>query len=89
MIPVKIISFDEAKRIGLTNDKTGFGIAGAGFVGKKESNGKITPHEKTIIRNNGEMELVFMDKERMQDLKGRRRFSAYLKQFDKIPKEVK
>ena len=83
----KIISFEEAKKAGLTNEK-GSGVVAAGFVERKE-NGKIIKVEKTIIRGDGSIELEFMSEERKQELKSRRQFSAYIKQFNKIPEGLK
>ena len=87
MIPVKIISFEEALKAGLTNER-GSGIAAAGFVGREE-NGKQIVSEKTILKANGEIELVFMSDERKEYFKKKGNLQEYLKQFKKIPRGIK
>ncbi|MBU1136465.1 MAG: hypothetical protein KJ559_03070 [Nanoarchaeota archaeon] len=91
MIPVKILTSEEAERLGLKKPtkKSGFGIKGVGCVvqGKHGGEGKLM--EEIILRENGDLELVFMDPEREKELKSRRQFTGYLKQFTKIPEGLK
>ncbi len=84
---VKIISVEEAIKIGLTTEK-GSGAVAAGFVGREE-NGKQIVSEKTIIKANGETELVFMSEERKEDFKREGTLKDYVSQFKKIPENVK
>jgi len=91
MIPVKILTTKQAEKLGLTKPikkHKGKGFIGVGIV---VSGGKNKPNklmEKSIIENN-KKELVFIDTERIKKLKAKRQFSAYMKQFDKIPRGVK
>lgn len=87
MIPIKIISVKEAIKAGLTNEK-GFGVVAAGVV-VREENGKQTVSEKTIIKANGEIELVFMSEERKAEFKREGTLKDYVSQFKKIPENVK
>ena len=84
---IKIISFQQAEKLGLTNK--GSGIAAATFVGKKEKDGTITKVEKINIKVNGEKELEFMSDERKEDFKKQGTLKEYIKQFNKIPENVK
>jgi len=91
MIPIKIITREEAVRFGLTEDQedTGSGDSGALCVGKKESDGSVTIVEKSIFKKNGEKELIFMTEERKAHFKRKGSLKKYIKQFKKIPKNVK
>lgn len=90
MIPVKIITFEEAKKKGLTDegkDLSGEGICGIMCVAKKEKKlgAKEIFLEKYILRKNGKKELLFMHLDRMKDLKKKKdRFKKYMNQFNKI-----
>ncbi len=86
MIPIKIISREEAVRLGMAEEKEnkGEGVVMAGVVAKKEKDGSITEVERSIIKANGDKELVFMKEERRIDLDSRGDFLKYLDQFKKI-----
>lgn len=91
MIRAKVLSQQEAERLGLKKltKKSGLGIKGVGCViqGKEGEEGKLM--EEIILWENRSLELVFMDPERKKELKSRRQFSNYLKQFKKIPRGLK
>lgn len=91
MIPARILTSEEAEKLGLKKpaEKSGFGINGVGCIvkGKQGEEGKLM--EETILMENGDLELVFMDSERKNELKSRRQFAGYLKQFKKIPRGLK
>lgn len=80
MIPAKIITKEEAEKLGLTREKRS-GIAAAGCVmsGKKGEKGEVV--ERTIIRENGEFEMTFMAEERKKELRDRNELADYLNQF--------
>ena len=90
MIPVRILTPEQAELLGLKepNKQKGGGLIAIGTVVSGGKNKPTKIMEKSIIKNN-KRELIFMDPERRQELKNRRQFSEYLKQFDKIPKELK
>jgi hypothetical protein len=91
MIPIKILTPEQAVLLGLMKPckkQKGKGLIATGLV---VSGGKNKPDklmEKSIIQDN-KKELIFMDPEREQELKSRRQFSAYIRQFDKIPGGLK
>ncbi len=92
MIPAKIISKEEAVMAGLAKNKkqkTGKGTIGGGVVVQVNPDGKEEEMETFIINENDEKILTFMHKKRAQVLKKKRQFSAYIKQFDKIPRGLK
>lgn len=87
MIPIKIISVEEARAKGLTENKQsdkGNSVCGAMVIGStdKDGNDKIT--EKYFIKTNGKKELVFMAEERKQEMKDKGNFEDYLDQFETI-----
>jgi len=88
MIPVKIITPEEAKAKGLTSDKKmpiGDGIAGAMVVMKKNKEGPDELVEKYVMKTNKEMELKFMHKDRVKYLKRNKgNFEKYMNQFKTI-----
>lgn len=86
MIPVKIITKEEAIKIGLAEDEKGYGVAAAGTMVKRKID-KSEPEiilEKTIIRINGTKEITFMHDERKKQLKDQNKLAKYLDQFDFI-----
>ncbi len=91
MIRVNILTPQQAEKLGLkkTSQNSGSGIKAVGCIveGKHGEEGKIV--EQMILRENNETELIFMEKEREKDLKNRGQFSEYVKQFKKIPEELK
>ena len=91
MIPIKIISKEEAVKLGLTEEKTdrGLGFIAASCVGKKEKDGSITEVERVLLKANGDKELVFISEERKADFKNKGMLKDYIKQFKKIPENVK
>jgi hypothetical protein len=68
IIPVKIITFNEALKLGLTKREN---IAAAGFV----TGGKIGEPpiimEKTLLKEDGTMELIFIHEDRKKELNER------------------
>ena len=94
MIPLKIISLEEAKRLGLTGNKQiekGNSVFGTMVVMKKNDNNPDELMEKSIIKENGKRELIFIHKERKEYFKKKKNFEDYLNQFEKIegkPKET-
>jgi len=89
MIPVKIITFKEAKKQGLTNDGedlSGEGIAGAMCSAKKEKKpgAKEIFLEKYIVKNNGKKELIFLHDDLRDEKSKRGELFNYLNQFNKI-----
>ena len=92
MIPVKIISKEEAIKKGLTKNQKqqmGRGFKGCGMVVTKEDGKKEELMETFIIDKNDKKILTFMDDKRKQELKKHRGFSKYIKQFDEIPRGLK
>jgi hypothetical protein len=90
MIPVKILSPKQAEKLGLKKKEKGFGrnFGVSSIVsGKHGEPGKL--QEQFIITENNKKELIFMSDERKQELKSRRQFSNYIKQFNKIPRGLK
>lgn len=90
MIPAKIISFEEAAKLGLTEKEKGSGVAvAAGFVasGKNGEKGEII--EKTLIKDDGTKELLFMHEDRKKEMEKRGHLKNYLNQFDTIEGESK
>lgn len=87
MIRAKIITSKQAEKLGLK--KSGFGIKAIGCIvqGKHGEKGKLM--EQMILKENEEVELIFMDPERKKELKEREQFDDYLKQFKKIPEGLK
>jgi len=82
----KILSPKQAEELGLKKPS----IVGQSVVITKDS--KDSPEriiEKQIIRENGEKELIFMSNERKAYFKNKGNFKDYIKQFNKIPKNVK
>jgi len=92
MIPIKLISKEQAIKLGLEKNpkkqkgKSGFGIGiiVQGGDGKPE---RII--EKHLIKQNGEKELIFMSNERKADFKNKGNLKDYVKQFKKVPENVK
>lgn len=86
----KIITFKEAKKLGLTNnchDYRGESVIGSMCVmkQKKKEGSKPILLERAQQKFNGDRELVFMHKDRMKDLKKKSgRFDKYMKQFKTI-----
>ena len=91
MIRAKILTPEQAEKLGLKKSvkKSGSGVKGVGIVvqGKQGEEGKLV--EEMILRDNGKLELIFMDPERKKQLKNKRQFSKYLKQFKEIPRGLK
>ncbi len=90
MIPVRILTPKQAELLGLKepSKQKGSGLTAVGMVVSGGENKQTKIMEKSIIKDD-KKELIFMDPERKQDLKNRRQFSEYMKQFDKIPEELK
>jgi len=89
MIPVKIISFEEALKQGLTKveqEKRGLGVVAAGCVMNKKT-GEIV--QKSIVKDDGTHELVHMTDERKKFLKDAGVYEEHLEQFGKILGEKK
>lgn len=90
MIKAKLMTFEEAKKIGLTDDghdHRGESVCGAMCTAKKEKKpgAKEIFMEKFYLKQNGKKELIFMHKDRMKDLKKKKGgFEKYMKQFDSI-----
>lgn len=88
MIPVNIISFEDAKSKGLASDNNnlrGESVAGAMVVMKKNDEGPDELMEKYVMKANKELELKFMHKDRMNQLKKRKgSFEKYMNQFKTI-----
>lgn len=88
MIPVKIMTFEEAKNAGLANEGSDFkgeSVMGAMCVAGAGPDKKVILLEKYFLKTNGEKELVFMHKDRMEDLKKKEgRFEEYINQFETI-----
>jgi len=88
---VKILTRKQAIELGLTNKlqgKSGGGMVGGGaIVNVNKATGKQTVIE-SFMEKDGKKELTFMSKERREYLKGQNDFKNYIKQFNKIPKEV-
>lgn len=88
MIPVKIITKEIAKKLGLTENKnqpSGGGMIGGGaVVVENKKTGKKKVLETYIIKQNGKKELTFMSKKRVQYLKSKKDYTKYLKQFNKV-----
>ena len=82
MIPTKIITLEEARKMGLSS--TGSGIAGAGYVMTGKDGEKGTVIEKTLLKEDGTIELVFMDENRKRQMIERNKLGTYLDQFNKI-----
>jgi len=83
----KILNSEQAEALGLKKPSAIIGRSVI-MVGKsKEDPGKIV--EEQIIRENHKKELIFMSNERKQELKSKKQLTAYLKQFDKIPRGLK
>ena len=92
MIPVKIITKKQAVKLGLTEEKkqpSGQGFAGGGAVVYGNSDGTEEAVETFIIDKDDKKILTFMSEKRIKQLKEKKQFSKYIKQFNKIPKEVK
>ena len=92
MIPVKIITKKEAVKLGLTKNKkqpSGQGFVGGGAVVYGSPDGTEETVETFIFDKDDKKILTFMSEKRIKQLKKRKHFSKYIKQFDKIPKEVK
>ena len=91
MIKAKIITQKQAEKLGLkkSEKKSGFGIKAIGCVvqGKQGEESKLM--ETSILKENGEIELILMDPEREKQLKNRRQFSKYIQQFCKLPGGLK
>ena len=86
----RILKPDEAEKLGLKIKKNKGGgnrSFGVGGVISKKGN-KETLQEK-FIEKDGKIELLFMSQERIKNLKQRKKFSNYIKQFDKIPSGLK
>ena len=79
----KILSPIQAEELGLKKPRNA--IIGVGTVGGE----KEEISERQIIRENGEIELIFMSKERKAYFKNKGNFIEYIKQFNKIPKGLK
>ena len=89
MIPIKIISKEEAVSKGLANyenDERGEGVAGAGWIATGKKGSKIPDKilEKVLFKKNGKKELVFMHEDRKKEMIERNKLPNYLDQFDKI-----
>jgi len=85
MIPIKIITREEAKRLGLTEDKGSGGrtaiLVGGVVEGKIGEKGTMV--ERTVFHE-GNHELIFMDEKRKKQLNDKGQLADYLNQFHKI-----
>jgi len=92
MIKVKIISKEEAIRLGLSNTnkkKSGGGeMGGGGIIKVDKETGKQETFESFIFKENGDKEITFMHEDRKKDLKNSNGLRGYLSQFTKMPKEL-
>lgn len=92
MIPAKIISKEQAERLGLINsEESGNAVAMAGFVTKGKID-KSEPEiilEKSLIRQNGKKELLFIHEDRKKELDKKGKLANYVDQFDVIEGEAK
>lgn len=89
LIPAKIISFDEAVKLGLTKvEKIGIGDCGVGCVaeGKHGEKGEIVERFKI---ENGEHHLLFMHESRKNKLKEKGEYEKYLDHYATIEGETK
>ena len=87
MIPVKIISINEARAKGLISSKSFSGTEnmGAIIIAKKNPIGPDEIMEKYIMNSNNELELKFMHKNRMKYLKSKKdNFEKYMNQFKTV-----
>ncbi|HEY0090416.1 MAG TPA: hypothetical protein VGB37_16320 [Candidatus Lokiarchaeia archaeon] len=84
MIPVKIISKKEAIKLGLAKREGEAVSIAASFVASKGPDGKEIIVEKSILKLNGEKEIIFISEDRKKDLLKQEEFENYLNQFNKI-----
>lgn len=88
MIPIKIITKEQAIKIGLAKKSktSGGSVMGVGGVIREDESGETTM--ETQIFRDGSNELIFMHPERKEYLKKTNALKGYLKQFKKIPEEL-
>jgi hypothetical protein len=92
MIPAKIISFEEAKKLGLTSEiniDRGRAIIGAGVVASGKNGEKPEISQKSIMRADGTHELVLMTEQRKKELQDSGVYEEHLDQFHAILGEKK
>ena len=92
MIPEKIISMEEAEKLGFTkrmNKSSGNAIGSIGYMGRGGDGKPDRILEKYLITKSNKKHLIFMSEEREEELKKEGTLPNYLKQFDKIPEELK
>ena len=83
MIPIKLISIDEARRLGL-EEKPGEAIVAVGIVVTGKEGQEPIMVERTILRMNGKKELEFMSDDRKKMIDNQGELANYLDQFEKI-----
>lgn len=83
MIPIKIITFEEAVRLGLT-EKPGEAIVAVGIVvtGKEGEEPRMV--EKILLRSDGKKDMEFMSDDRKKQIDKQGELADYLNQFEKI-----
>jgi len=91
MIPAKIITREEAVKLGLTEERkeTGIGFVAAGTVvegkyGKKGQHLKGTIMEKHELMPDGKNKLIYMHQRRKKEIENRGILADYLNQFQII-----
>jgi hypothetical protein len=89
MIKGKIITFEEAKKLGLTDegeDLSGESVCGAMCTAKQEKKKGSKPIflEKYYVKKNGQKELAFLHQELAKEKQEKGELNEYLDQFEKI-----
>lgn len=93
MIPVKILTREEAVKLGLASEEEdldrGNSIVGGGGVAEKGPDGKEVLLETSILRANGKREIIFMHEKRKNKMKDKGHLAKYVENFEKVEGEAK
>lgn len=90
-MPLKILSIEEAEKLGLRKKfkkKSGNAIMSVGQIVRGGDGQPDRTLETYTITESNKKQLIFMSEERKEELKREDNFIKYLEQFDKIPENL-